>query len=506
LRSPSQSSIQPPRQKQDLDNDDRPNTGAVPMTSRGTKYWNSGAIPLIAPEILGDIIAQVADVGVVISENGTVLSVLVNPGNDTFNRLERWEGRDLREVLTVESVPKFDERLQAFLDGAEQVRPVELNHSESNGRWEAAVKYSFHRIGPDGAILLLGRDLQPIAEMQQQLVRAQLALERDYEVQREYDTRFRVLMESMAEAVFFVSAETGEIAEANRAAGHLFDTPVERLTGQPLADCFDTRKRGDLVETLVNHAISAQNKPVQGTLPGGKGRITIFPTLFRAAGERVLLCRMAFADAQLSAADDLGTSIAGLFHSGPEAIIFVAESGDILSANDAFLDLIDVAHDINVRGRSFADFLQRGSVDFKVMIENAARTGRMRSYATKIAGDYGRPRPIDVSVTKLDAGHHTVFGFVMRDSANRIETGASTAATSAHDSMQSVVELVGSATLKDIVAETTNVVEKMCIETAVELTMNNRVAAAEMLGLSRQSLYVKLRKFDLLSRDADEDE
>jgi DNA-binding NtrC family response regulator len=72
---------------------------------------------------------------------------------------------------------------------------------------------------------------------------------------------------------------------------------------------------------------------------------------------------------------------------------------------------------------------------------------------------------------------------------------------SSDENMRSVAELVGSATLKDIVAETTNVVEKMCIETAVELTMNNRVAAAEMLGLSRQSLYVKLRKFDLLSRD-----
>ena len=41
-------------------------------------------------------------------------------------------------------------------------------------------------------------------------------------------------------------------------------------------------------------------------------------------------------------------------------------------------------------------------------------------------------------------------------------------------------------------------IEKMCIETAVELTRNNRVAAAEMLGLSRQSLYVKLRKYDIL--------
>jgi DNA-binding protein Fis len=30
------------------------------------------------------------------------------------------------------------------------------------------------------------------------------------------------------------------------------------------------------------------------------------------------------------------------------------------------------------------------------------------------------------------------------------------------------------------------------------MTSNNRVAAAEMLGLSRQSLYVKLRKYDLV--------
>jgi DNA-binding NtrC family response regulator len=74
------------------------------------------------------------------------------------------------------------------------------------------------------------------------------------------------------------------------------------------------------------------------------------------------------------------------------------------------------------------------------------------------------------------------------------------------ESMRSVVELVGSATLKEIVAETTNVVEKMCIETAVALTMNNRVAAAEMLGLSRQSLYVKLRKFDLLIREPDDNQ
>ena len=49
------------------------------MTSRGTRYWDSGAVPLIAPDILGDIISTLADLAIVISGSGEVLSVLANP-------------------------------------------------------------------------------------------------------------------------------------------------------------------------------------------------------------------------------------------------------------------------------------------------------------------------------------------------------------------------------------------------------------------------------------------
>jgi DNA-binding NtrC family response regulator len=45
----------------------------------------------------------------------------------------------------------------------------------------------------------------------------------------------------------------------------------------------------------------------------------------------------------------------------------------------------------------------------------------------------------------------------------------------------------------------------MCIEAALHLTRDNRAAAAEMLGLSRQSLYVKLRRFGLGEPAADTD-
>ena len=473
------------------------------MTSRGTKYWNSGAIPLIAPEILGDIIAEVADVGVVISDTGSILSVLVNPTNDAFRQLERWENKDIRTTLTIESVSKFESRLSDFLENKPQVRPVELNHTDGSNRWESPVRYSFHRIGPDGAILLLGRDLRPIAEMQQQLVDAQLSLERDYETQREYDTRFRVLMESTSEAILFVSVVTGEITEANSAAVALVDRPLDSLIGSQLSGCFEGRKRGDMVDALATSAISDLSKKMTADLRGSGNTVEIFPTLFRAAGERILLCRLIPEDQQSAKADDLGQNLQALYANGPDPMVFTTEAGDVLSANDAFLDMIDVAHDINVRDRSLSDYLQRGSVDFKVMAENAGRAGRMRNYATKLAGEYGSPRAVDISVTKIMAGQQAVLAFVLRD-ANRVDVTQSRPHPSSDESMRSVVELVGSATLKDIVAETTNVVEKMCIETAVKLTMNNRVAAAEMLGLSRQSLYVKLRKFDLLDRNTDD--
>ena len=51
--------------------------------------------------------------------------------------------------------------------------------------------------------------------------------------------------------------------------------------------------------------------------------------------------------------------------------------------------------------------------------------------------------------------------------------------------------------LKELVREATEVIERLCIEAALELSGDNRASAAEMLGLSRQSLYVKLRRYGL---------
>ena len=195
--------------------------------------------------------------------------------------------------------------------------------------------------------------------------------------------------------------------------------------------------------------------------------------------------------------------MAALFRDGSDAFVFCDAKGVIASANDSFLELVDAAHLADVKGRSLGDFLHRGQIDLSMLIENSKRSGQMRVYSTKLVNDYGSKLSTEISATYLSNGAQPIIAFVIRD-VSRIEAVRQSAGGSnAEESSRNVMELVGSATLKEIVSETTDVVEKMCIETAVTLTRNNRVAAAEMLGLSRQSLYVKLRKYGLLHKEKD---
>ena len=467
------------------------------MTSRGARYWNSRSIPLIGPDILGDIIATLADLAIVISSEGDVLSVLANPAHGVYTDLRRWERSNIRSFLTRESLPKFDRALERFL-ADDPPRPVELNHLDQDDRWEFPVKYTLHRIGPDDAILMLGRDLRPIAEMQQQLVKAQIALERDYESQREHDTRFQVLMAHIGDAMIFVSVNTGRITELNDAAAERLGKPREGLVGRPFAQEFEGREPGGLVEQLTTAAGTGAGVALVSARSQAEFRA--LPLLFRAGGERMLLCRLVPADGAAPGADRHARDLIALFEAGTDAIVMTDAAGSITSANEAFLDLVDGTDLKSVKGRALSDFLARGGVDQKVLLENAARAGTLRLYSTRAVGEYGRQRPVSVATTLLADREPPSFAFVMRDGGP--SDGAQPARAAASEApAQPIMDLVGTTPMRDIIAQTTDVVEKMCIESAIEMTGNNRVAAAEMLGLSRQSLYVKLRKYGLLSKD-----
>ncbi|WP_076364356.1 transcriptional regulator PpsR [Phaeovulum vinaykumarii] len=484
------------------------------MNTDTPKPLHEGSVPLISSDLLAEILVTASDFALILSAEDRILSVLVNPHHRTFGRLKHWERQHVHDVLTSESRPKLDRRLEALREtGVSQ--SVELSHAEQ-AIWDFPVRYSLHRLSPDNTALMLGRDLRPIAEMQQKLVQAQMALERDYESQREFDTRYRVLMETTSDPIVLISLTTGRIVDLNATAAQVMGAGRGEIAGAPLAQEFDARRRGAVAEALDTEAAAETPAPVEMTLRRSGARVRLHLVPFRAAGERLVMCRLengAHPGAVLAGVpvlagviDDLGESLGRLFHDGADAIAFCDADGVIRCVNESFLNMTDAASAAAVRGRSMADFLMRGSVDLRVLLENARRTGQMRLYPTRLLTAYDGQVSVDIAASWLDARANPTLALVIRDTS-RTESLRRSPATTNHlaNGAASVMDLVGTATLRDIVSETTEVVEKMCIETAVELTRNNRVAAAEMLGLSRQSLYVKLRKYGLVNKDEDKD-
>ena len=471
------------------------------MTTDGRHLMNSGRLPVIAPDLLTEILASASDIALMVAPSRRVSVVLVNPHHRSFGQLTDWEGMQLHDILTEESQRKFDLRIADIGNKTRGPLAMELNHV-SPQNWEFPVRYAVHQISQDGSLLMMGRDLRPIAEVQQQLVAAQLALERDYEAQREVDTRYRVLMEVMRDPIVLVSMSSGRITDLNPAAAALLGGTRVELVGAAVAQEFDGRRRGEFLDYMSSTASSEGAVPVELTARRSQRRLLLTPTMFRAGGERVLLCQIDLADKVVAPADDLAENLARLYHEGVDGIVFADAEGVIRAANEAFLNLTDAANIAAVRGRSIAEYLARGAVDLRMLLDNVKRTGQLRLYATRLTTDFSGQIAVEISATWVNEGPSAVLVLVVRD-ASRAETLRRGGQGVSDDGARSVMELVGSSTLKDIVAETTDVIEKMCIETALELTRNNRVAAADMLSLSRQSLYVKLRKYGLINKDGE---
>jgi transcriptional regulator PpsR len=476
------------------------------MNTRGSDFWDQPSAPQIAPEQFNEIVSTAADLAIVLDTEGTVKSVIVNPLNPTLGRLDHWKDRDIREFMAEDSLSKLEAQLEAYRGGHGRVADaIEVNHYD-NANWEFPIRYTMHKTGRDDIILMLGRDLRPIAELQHRLVKAQLALEKDYETHRDYETRYRVIMEAARDPLVLVDVGTGRIVDLNTAAAHVLGGDADALTGAAFTQEFDGRRRGEFIEGLVLAAGDDSGGAVTVKTRRSQTDVSIHPTVFRAAGEKTLLCRLEAARNAETIAAELSQTLTALYRNGPDAFVFTDGHGIIRTANDAFLSLCDVGQLSEVKGKSLGEFLARGSVDLKVLMDNATRSGKMRLYSTRLEGAYGSQLSVELSATHIAAEGNGGFGFVIRDTS-RMEVVREPATSAlpgpapvSDDAMRNVMDLVGSAPLKDIVSATTDVVEKMCIETAVELTDNNRVAAAEMLGLSRQSLYVKLRKYGLLSK------
>jgi transcriptional regulator PpsR len=228
-------------------------------------------------------------------------------------------------------------------------------------------------------------------------------------------------------------------------------------------------------------------------------------SLFRQAASAFYLIRFtpAIMDAALPQAASAGSKLLKFVRNAPDGFVMTDRDGLIVTANTAFLQMAQVMTEDLVRGQSIDRWLGRSDVDMRVVIANLRQHGAVHLFASVLRGELGASTDVEISANSLVEGEALGFGFAIRNVGRRLATPGAEQRFPPR-SPEHLKDLIGRVPLKDIVRDTTDVIERLSIEAALELTGDNRASAAEMLGLSRQSLYVKLRRFGLSDSSRDD--
>jgi transcriptional regulator PpsR len=353
-------------------------------------------------------------------------------------------------------------------------------------------------IGTQGRVLAIGRDLRAVSTLQQRLVDAQQSMERDYQRLRQTEARYRLLFDSVAEAIVMVDAATLTVVEANPSAMHLFGDAARRLVGKPLLDALEAASRPQAAALLGAIRSSGRADDILVRLPGEVDAVTLSASAFRQDAATLLLVRLLPTPSGLpqEARDRNEVLLARLVDRAPDAFVVTDPQGRILSVNASFAELVQLPAGEQATGQSLDRWLGRSSVDMNVLLGTLKQHGVVRLFPTTLRAAFGVVLKVEISAVGMLQGDTPCLGFAIRDVDRRLASDSRNAREIPRSPGQ-LAELVGRMPMRDIVSETTDLIERMCIEAALELTHDNRASAAEMLGLSRQSLYVKLRRYGL---------
>ena len=346
-------------------------------------------------------------------------------------------------------------------------------------------------------VIFVARELRAVSALQQRLLEAQRALDEDYNRLRQLQTRYRVLFQTSSEPLLIADGKSRRIQEANAAAGRLLGVDAGELSGLLLDGLFASPDRPAIQALAERVTSSGVTESVSARAEDAGVPVDCRLTVFRAADQMMLLVRLNKGSQEQSDGPQIEELLHGMVDRIPDAVVLTDEVGEILWCNEAFLGLSEIALASQARGASLARFLDRPGVDVEVMIENVLEHGRLRAFASVLSGAFGSETRVEISVAMLPDANPRVIGFVMRDISRHDQMPSRQNGASAEVQDQ-MMNLVGTVPMKELVRASTEEIEKICIEAALQKTGNNRASAAEMLGLSRQSLYVKLRRFGLL--------
>lgn len=457
----------------------------------------------LEPRAAAGLALAAADIALVIDADGVIADVAFHDPSFGEEGASSWIGRPWAETVTVESRSKV-EALLAEARAGQFARKREVNQIRASMD-DLPVRYSAVPLGKQGAVLAVGTDLRPVAEQQQLLINAQQMMEREYAKLRQAEARYRLLFRLASEAVLVVDASRETVIDANPTCVDMLGRPINQIADHKLATLFDKGAWAELSDLLATVRSGVNAGEVTLKLLDGKP-VRVAASLFRQEGVSQMLIRLtprADGDGRTSPAGKSSSNIIAAVEALPDAFVVTDEDGVVLAANPAFCDLAGVVSQSQLEGRKLESWLGRTSVDVGLILTNVREHGAVRNFATVVRDDIGAEERVVLSAAVSPDPGSPCIGFLMRRSASAGVTGTGVVSPMMRSANQ-LTELVGRVPMKELVRETTDMIEKMCIEAALELTGNNRASAADLLGLSRQSFYIKLRRHGLIDGDNDD--
>jgi transcriptional regulator PpsR len=465
---------------------------------------NDPAYDALGASAAASMLSVAGDFAVLVDPAGIVRDVSVGPTDVAADLSKEWVGRPWPDTATSETRLKIETLLrEVATKGVSKRRQV--NHTTAAGA-DLPIAYTAMRVGRDGSVVAVGRDMRHLSSLQQRLVEAQQAMERDYWRLRHVETRYRLLFQLASDGILVVDASTMRVLDANTAAGQVFGEATERLVGRAFPFATDASSTRALAELIAAARSAGRAGDVAIGLEGSEQRWNVSASCFRQETATLLLIRFASTDTSEQGQREEGvrSRIRDLIERSPDAFVVTDLDGHILEANRAFLDVAELASLEQARGALLSSFIGRPGADFPVFVSMLKKHGAVRLVATAARGSHGAATEVEVSAVWVPDGEEPSIGFTMRDIGRRLASGPQ-GARDLTRAVEELTSLVGRVTLRDLVRDTVDLVERHFIEAALELTNDNRTSAAEVLGVSRQSLYVKLRRHRLAAVSAERD-
>ena len=464
-----------------------------------------------APELLdgldikaaATLIAAASDIALVLDADGVIRDISLGSEDLSGEGLLGWAGRRFAETLSHDSVDKAAAMLAEAGSGAPS-RWRHINHVLPNGH-ELPVRYMALKLGR-GRTVLLGRELQALVGLQQRLTLAEQAMARDYQRITSAEARYRMLFQTSSEPVLIAEPTGWRILEANPALASLVSRKPKDMAGAEVLTLFAPESRADAETLLAAVRLTARADDVIVKLGNGAETFRLSAMLFRQ--ENTVRCLVRLLRTERDGAGPLAQDprrIVSVVDNLPEGFVITGLDRRIRLANAAFLDLAQISIPEQARGEIIERWLGRTDVDVDVLVNAVRERGALRHFATIMRGDLGARAEVEVTAVAIESDGEPCLGFTIRPTYSRTPLPSATDERELPFSASRMTELIGQLPLKNIVRETTDEVERRCILAALELTRDNRASAADMLGLSRQSLYSKLRRHGIIGAEEPDD-